>query len=246
MDPRTQAPSRELAPGASDRTSEDVAVPTPPCVDAMLRARARGSGDRWRACVNRPLAPSSSQIDPLGHTNGWSTATRRRPAGSHLLDHLAVGTHHRVLQPKLFERGQDPSEVGVHTERSPHVRRTGGNRGQGAARSGGSRGRDWSGCARWVVLEADHQPAGFGLAAFRVHPIRTMWPLDCAVLMTPGTTPDPPGRRAVGPMTAGCSRGGREGRSVCRGSRRPRWGGPSDRGRALGDGSPDRCGRWEL
>ncbi len=111
MDPRTQAPSRELAPGASDRTSEDVAVPTPPCVDAMLRARARGSGDRWRACVNRPLAPSSSQIDPLGHTNGWSTATRRRPAGSHLLDHLAVGTHHRVLQPKLFEQGQDPSEV---------------------------------------------------------------------------------------------------------------------------------------
>ncbi len=67
--------------------------------------------------MNRPLAPSSSQIDPLGHTNGWSTATRRRPAGSHLLDHLAVGTHHRVLQPKLFEQGQDPSEVGVHTER---------------------------------------------------------------------------------------------------------------------------------
>ena len=142
--------------------------------------------------MNRPLAPSSSQIDPLGHTNGWSTATRRRPAGSHLLDHLAVGTHHRVLQPKLFEQGQDPSEVGVHTER--HLRFDGqaavARKGlHGLVAAEGGTGQD---TREGVALEADHQPAGFGLAAFRVHPIRTMWPLDCAVLMTPGTTPDPP------------------------------------------------------
>jgi hypothetical protein len=26
--------------------------------------------------MNRPLAPSSSQVDPLGHSNGWSTINR--------------------------------------------------------------------------------------------------------------------------------------------------------------------------
>lgn len=185
---------------------------------------------------DRPLGPHQRLVDR--HPSATSrVAPARSPRRGYTPPRPATQALRAGPGP---ERGRRPYRT------SPHVRRTGGNRGQGAARSGGSRGRDWSGCARWVVLEADHQPAGFGLAAFRVHPIRTMWPLDCAVLMTPGTTPDPPGRRAVGPMTAGCSRGGREGRSVCRGSRRPRWGGPSDRGRALGDGSPDRCGRWEL
>jgi hypothetical protein len=36
--------------------------------------------------------------------------------GEHLADHLAVGTHHRVLQPGILNQRLDPGGVGVHTQ----------------------------------------------------------------------------------------------------------------------------------
>lgn len=120
--------------------------------------------------MNRSLAPSISQVDPLGHCNGWSTV---KPSATSRVSTCSITSpwvHHRVLQPKVFEQRQDPSELGVHAER--HLRfdaqaASAGKRLQGLAAAEGGAGQD---PPDGVVLEADHQPGGFGLAGQREGP----------------------------------------------------------------------------
>jgi hypothetical protein len=111
---------------------------------------------------------ASSTLGPL------QRLAHRQPIGDqpgqHLLDHLAVGTHHRVLQPKSFEQRQNPSEVGVHTER--HLRfdaqaAVAGKGLHGLVAAEGGAGQD---PPDGKVVEADHQPGGFGLPGRRERP----------------------------------------------------------------------------
>jgi hypothetical protein len=96
--------------------------------------------------------------------------------GEDLADHLAVGTHHCVLQPEILEQCQHPAEVGVHTE--GHLRfdaevAVAGKGLHGLLAADGGAAQD---APDRVILEADHQPGGFGLAGRREGP-EAVWTL---------------------------------------------------------------------
>jgi hypothetical protein len=81
-----------------------------------------------------------------------------------------VGAHHRVLQPGIDKQGQDPAEVGIHTECPLGFDVEAAVAGQGLdgllAAQGGA-GQD---AFDREVLETDHQPGGFGLPGQREGP----------------------------------------------------------------------------
>jgi hypothetical protein len=81
-----------------------------------------------------------------------------------------VGTHHRVLQPRIRKQCQDPAEVGIHTK--GHLTfdaeaAVAGKGLHGLAPAQGGAGQD---AFDRVLLEADHQPGGFGLPSQREGP----------------------------------------------------------------------------
>jgi hypothetical protein len=109
----------------------------------------------------RPLGPLQRLVD-------------RQPVsdqpGEDLADQLAVGTHHRVLQPGILKQRQDPGEIGVHTQCHLVFDAEAAVVGEGlhglVAAEGGT-GQD---APDGVVIQADDQPGGFGLAGQREGP----------------------------------------------------------------------------
>ena len=81
-----------------------------------------------------------------------------------MADHLAVGTHRRVLQLGILKQRQQLGGVGVHTERRFGFDAEAAVAGKGlhglVAAEGGA-GQD---APDGVIIEADDQPSGFGLA----------------------------------------------------------------------------------
>jgi hypothetical protein len=81
-----------------------------------------------------------------------------------------VGAHHRVLQPGILKQRHDPSEIGVHTKCHFVFDVEAAVAGEGLHRLLAAKGGAGQDAPDGVVIEADDQPGGFGLAGRREAP----------------------------------------------------------------------------